>query len=69
VHHIYRHLQEQGRILSLPGFSPEVVDIDWRQVLPALRADTPGWARQVPPVVAELIRNRGLFGYPQKAVE
>ena len=66
VHHIYRHLQEHGRILSLPGINPEVVDIDWRQVLPALRADAPGWARQVPPVVAELIRNRGLFGYPQK---
>jgi hypothetical protein len=69
VHHIYRHLQEHGRILSLPGINPDVVGIDWRQVLPALRADAPGWARQVPPVVAELIRNRGLFGYPQKPVE
>lgn len=54
--------KEHGRILALPGVNPEVVDIDWRQVLPALRADAPGWARQVPPVVAELIR---LFGYPQ----
>jgi hypothetical protein len=64
VHHIYRHLHEAGRIQALGGSNPAVLDIDWRQVLPALRADAPGWARQVPPVVAELIRNRGLFGYP-----
>ncbi|GAB4350508.1 MAG: hypothetical protein Kow0073_04990 [Immundisolibacter sp.] len=64
VRHIYRHLHEAGRIQALGGFNPAVLDIDWRQVLPALRADAPGWARQVPPVVAELIRNRGLFGYP-----
>lgn len=69
VHHLYHHLREQGRILPLSGCNPEVLDIDWRQVLPALRADAPGWARQVPPVVAELIRNRGLFGYPQKIAE
>jgi hypothetical protein len=67
VHHIYRHLYENGRILPLPGFNPAVLDIDWRQVLPALRADAPGWAKQVPPVVAELIRNRGLFGFPRRA--
>lgn len=69
VHHIYHHLREQGRILPLSGFNPQVLDIDWRQVLPALRTDAPGWARQVPPVVAELIRNRGLFGHPQKTAE
>jgi hypothetical protein len=64
VHHIYRHLYEAGRIQPLTGFNPAALDIDWRQVLPALRANEPGWARQVPPVVAELIRNRGLFGFP-----
>ncbi|MGK2942361.1 MAG: TonB-dependent receptor [Immundisolibacter sp.] len=69
VHHIYRHLQEHGRILALPGTDPTVMDIDWRQVLPALRADAPGWAMQVPPVVTELIRNRGLFGFPRKEAE
>jgi hypothetical protein len=66
VHHIYRHLYEGGRILSLCGCNEAVLDIDWRKVLPALRADAPGWARQVPPVVAELIRNRGLFGFPRR---
>lgn len=66
VHHIYRHLYEGGQILALAGANAAVLDIDWRQVLPALRADAPGWAMQVPPVVAELIRNRGLFGFPCK---
>lgn len=66
VHHIYRHLYEGGQILALAGANEAVLEIDWRQVLPALRADAPGWARQVPPVVAELIRNRGLFGFPRK---
>ncbi|HEY0675196.1 MAG TPA: hypothetical protein VGD25_03205 [Immundisolibacter sp.] len=68
VQHIYRHLHEGGRIVALPGFNEGVLDIDWRKVLPAVREDAPGWALQVPPVVAELIRNRGLFGFPaQKA--
>jgi hypothetical protein len=67
VHHIYRHLYEAGRIQPLPGCNPAVLDIDWRKVLPALRANEPGWAKQVPPVVAELIRNRGLFGFPGAA--
>lgn len=64
VQHIYRHLHEGGRIVALPGFNEAVLDIDWRKVLPALRENAPGWAIQVPPVVAELIRNRGLFGFP-----
>ena len=67
VRHIYQHLHEAGRILALPGCNPAVMDIDWRAVLPALRANEPGWARQVPPVVAELIRNRGLFGFPAES--
>ena len=66
VHHIYRHLHEGGQILALTGANAATLDIDWRKVLPALRADEPGWAQQVPPVVAELIRNRGLFGFPGK---
>jgi hypothetical protein len=66
VHHIYRHLYEGGQILALAGANEAALDIDWRKVLPALRADAPGWAMQVPPVVAELIRNRGLWGFPRR---
>lgn len=63
VRHLYAHLRDGGRIVPLPGADPAVLDIDWRGVLPALRADAPGWAEQVPEPVAQIIRARRLFGF------
>ena len=51
-------------VRSLDGIEPGLLAIQSQEVMDALRVDGPGWSDAVPPLVARLIRERGLFGYP-----
>ena len=53
-------------ILALPGANERCSTSTGGRYCRRCAPMRPGWARQVPPVVAELIRNRGLFGFPCK---
>jgi len=61
--HLYAHLRESGRVVSIdpgPGFDAAVLP---RDVLAMLRAGNPGWEPHVPEEVRRLIKERRLFGY------
>jgi hypothetical protein len=61
--HLYTHLRESGRVVSIdpgPGFDAAVLP---RDVLAMLRSGNPAWEEHVPEEVRRLITERRLFGY------
>lgn len=65
MRNLYRHLVERGRIKQLDNFDESVLHIFSRDVLTRIKNSDAGWEEMVPCAVAELIKNRRLFGYQQ----
>jgi hypothetical protein len=67
LRNLYRYLVERGRIKQLENFDERVLHIFSRDVLARIKDSDAGWEQMVPGGVAELIKNRRLFGYQQPA--
>lgn len=63
---LYEHLVENGYIESLDFYSKDYLHIFSRDVLARIREGDPTWKEMVPPPVADLIVERGLFGYEEE---
>ena len=64
LQHLYRYLCDNGFIKPLEGISTELLAIHSPEVLEDLRRGGTQWESQVPARVAEMIRQRHLFGAP-----
>lgn len=62
VRHLYEHLLENGLIRSLCEYDPAALNCRPRTLLARINDDEPGWEREVPPAVAELIRKKRHWG-------
>jgi len=62
IQHLYESLLECGKVKALDDFDESVLNIFSRDVLRRIKADDPSWETMVPPQVAAMIRQRGLFG-------
>jgi hypothetical protein len=61
--HLYEHIKENGRIVSVqpgPGVDSAVLP---GEVLAMIRSGNDSWENHVPEVVARVIKERRLFGY------
>lgn len=63
LRHLYAHLLENGFIIPLEGYHAEYLSIRPKKVIKKLREGDEQWQTMVPAEVAQLIRERGLFGY------
>jgi hypothetical protein len=63
VRHLYQHLLENRYIVPIVGANPACRGIDSDQVLRQIQAGDAGWFSQVPPAVAEEIKQKRLFGW------
>jgi len=66
--HLYAHLKENGRVVSIepgPGIDSAVLP---RDVLAMIRTGKDSWEPHVPEVVARVIKERRLFGYSGSAI-
>lgn len=61
IHFLYDHLLENRNIVDILGFNPEILDIYHKAVLEMIQTGKSGWEEKVPPEVALLIREKGLF--------
>lgn len=61
LRHLYAYLVENRLIESIRDYREEWLPIFSRDVLAKIRAGDPAWERGVPPVVASMIKERGLF--------
>lgn len=60
---LYEHLVERGCIQQLEAFDPKHLNTFSREVLRLIQSGDMSWVKQVPWEVAELIQQRGLFGF------
>jgi hypothetical protein len=60
---LYTYLLEKGRIEPIREFNEEQLHVYPREVLAKIRAGFPDWETMVPRPVAQLIKDRRLFGY------
>ena len=60
---LYSHLVERGFIEQLDGYRQEYLHIFSRDILRKIRRADPAWLAMVPAAVADVIQQRGFFGY------
>ena len=63
---LYDYLVGRGSFVQLDNFNPKYLSIFSRDVLKRIASGDESWNEMVPPQVAELIRQRGFFGYTKK---
>jgi hypothetical protein len=63
---LYDYLVGRGSFVQLDNFNPQYLPIFSRDVLKRIATGDETWDKMVPPQVAEMIRQRGFFGYTKK---
>ena len=63
---LYDYLVGRGSFVQLDNFNPKYLPIFSRDVLKRIASGDESWDVMVPPQVAEVIRQRGFFGYTKK---
>jgi hypothetical protein len=63
LRNLYEYLVGRGCIEQLDNYNPEYLSIFSRDVINQIKSGDPSWSEHVPSEVAEVIRNRGFFGY------
>lgn len=61
---LFGYLRENNYIKEIEDYDPSLLGIFARDVIARIVADEEGWEDQVPPKVAEMIKDRCLFDYP-----
>jgi hypothetical protein len=63
---LYDYLVGRGSFVQLDNFNPKYLPIFSRDVLKRIASGDESWDEMVPVKVAEIIRQRGFFGYKKK---
>lgn len=69
VRFLYQHLLENHQIVDIEGFNPDYLHIYSKRVLEMIEHSEEGWEQMVPGKVANLIKEKCLFGSPAQSVE
>ncbi len=59
---LYKFFKYNGKVVDITNFNPDILDIFSREVLSQIENDEPGWEGLLPEGVAEIIKEKGLFG-------
>ncbi|MCA9283620.1 MAG: hypothetical protein KDA22_00280 [Phycisphaerales bacterium] len=62
IQHLYAHLRQNRYVVPIESFDRTCLGIDPDDVLRLIAAGDPRWEQQVPPEIADTIRNEHLFG-------
>lgn len=65
---LYKYFTANRRIVDIKTYNPDYSEIYSREVLVKIANGESGWEEQLPQGVAEMIKERGLFGY-KEAIE
>ncbi len=60
---LYEYLIEKGCIEQLDNYNPDYLHIFSRDILQKIKDRDASWESMVPPMVAEIIKKKGFFGY------
>jgi hypothetical protein len=68
LRNLYAHLLENHYIEALVGYNTAIADVFSRDVLVKIQQGDSSWEKMVPPKVADMIRQRRLFGWLPSAI-
>ena len=60
---LYKFFKFNGKVVDIEDYNPEILEVFSREVLKMISAGKLGWEPMLPPGVAEIIKEKGLFGY------
>ncbi|AZA51071.1 TonB-dependent receptor [Chryseobacterium carnipullorum] len=63
---LYKYFKHNNRIVDITNHNPEFLEIYSREILRKITCCIKGWENQVPEGVAEMIKERGMFGYKEE---
>ena len=63
---LYKYFMRNNRIVDITNYNPEFLEIYSREILRKIAGCIKGWETQVPEGVAEMIKERGMFGYKEE---
>ncbi|MFN3328435.1 MAG: hypothetical protein ACK40U_06205, partial [Fervidobacterium pennivorans] len=63
---LYKYFKLNKRILDIKNYNPKHAEIYSRDILNKIAAHEKGWENQIPKGVAEMIKERGMFGYKEE---
>jgi len=59
---LYKFFKYNGKVVDIKNFNPEILSIFSREVLTMIEDGQDGWEEMLPPGVAEIIKEKKLFG-------
>ena len=62
---IFDYLKQARRVRDIEDFDPDILSIWSREVLRKIRTGETGWEDSLPTYVDNIIKEKGLFGYPK----
>lgn len=62
---IFDYLKQARRVRDIEDFDPDILSIWSREVLSKIRTGESGWEDSLPTFVDNIIKEKGLFGYPK----
>ena len=66
---LYKFFKFNGKVVDIEDYNPEVLDIFSREVLTMIADGKEGWEEMLPEGIAEMIKEKRLFGYePQNVI-
>lgn len=63
---LYKYFKHNKRIVDIENHNPDYAEIYSRSILTKIANHEKGWEQEVPEGVAELIKERGMFGYKEE---
>lgn len=63
---LYKFFKDNGRVVDITDYNPEILDIYSREVHKMISEGEPGWEEMLPPKTTEMIKEKRLF-MPQQA--
>jgi hypothetical protein len=63
VKELYKFFKNNGKLVNIDDFDPEILDIFSRTVLKMIRDGENGWEEMLPKGIPEIIKQKRLFGY------
>jgi hypothetical protein len=65
---LYKFFKYNGKVVDITEFDEKNLKVFSREVLKMINEGTPGWESMIPKVVANLIKEKSLFGYEAEEV-
>ena len=66
IKELYKFFKQNGKLIDIKDFDPEVLHIFSRRVLKMIMNNESGWEEMLPEGIAEIIKKDRLFGYTKK---